>query len=264
MEPIRPILSERTFERVVEQIANSIRLGEVSVGDRIPSERDLATGMQISRPSLREAVAVMEEMGILEVRRGPGGGIYIKSTDLPRGLLRPKAELGADELRSVLEARRLLEPRVAHLAAVYARDEDFERMQETIDAQKRILGEAEPDVDRFAVQDVHFHMRMAGATHNSTLVALMRLLQGRLEFARDLVQTGDARPSDRTVDLHERTLAAIRLADHDVIEAVMEEHIRDLELAWERTTESALVRSLPGFMVPAMDRPRVAVPPAER
>ena len=142
MESIRPIRSERTFERVVEQIANSIRLGEVTVGDRIPSERDLATGMQISRPSLREAVAVMEEMGIFEVRRGPGGGIHVKSTDLPRGLLRPKDELRVDEVRSVLEARRLLEPRVAHLAAVYARDEDFERMQETIDVQKRHLAAA--------------------------------------------------------------------------------------------------------------------------
>lgn len=260
MEQVRPVISERTFERVVEQIANAIRLGEVSVGDRLPSERDLATGMQISRPSLREAIAALESLGVLEVRRGPGGGIYVSSTELPRQLLRPREELSPDEIRSVLEARRLLEPRVAHLAAVYAREEDFERMQAAIDAQKDIVaqGQSGIDTERFVAHDVHFHMRMAAATHNATVIALTRILQGRLECARDLITPGNEQP-EWCVDVHERTLAAIRLADHALIESVMEEHIRFLEVAWERSTETALVRPLPSFLIPANERPRTTV-----
>lgn len=155
----------------------------------------------------------------------------------------------------MLEARRLIEPRVAHLAAVHAQERDFERMQATIDAQKAMMadGTVETDPDRFAVQDVHFHVRMAGATHNSTIITLMRTLQARLEFARDLVEREQDVP-EWVIDMHERTLAAIRLADHALIESVMEEHIRELELAWERSTANTLVRRLPDFMVPSEQR----------
>jgi DNA-binding FadR family transcriptional regulator len=258
MRRFNPITSERAFERVAEQILDAIRLGELSVGDRIPSERELAAGMRISRPSLREAIQLLRDIGVLEARRGPGGGIFVTSTDIPRDLLRSKVELRADEVRSVLEARRLLEPRVAHLAAVHATEEDFTRMQATLNAQKDMLdqGTYRDDPERFAVQDVHFHLRMAAATHNSTIVELMRTLQGRLEFARDFISHQD---DNRlwVIDIHQRTLSAIRLADHRQIETVMEEHIRELELAWERTTESSMVRTLPDFLVPVDERSRV-------
>lgn len=253
-----PITPERAFERVAEQILDAIRLGELSVGDRIPSERDLATGMQISRPSLREAIRLLRDIGVLEVRRGPAGGMFVSSTHIPRDLLRSKVALRADEVRSILEARRLLEPRVAHLAAVHATEEDFARMQETIDAQKSMLalGTYRDYPERFPVQDVHFHLRMAAATHNSTVVALMRTLQGRLEFARDFIAHEEYNRK-WVIDIHERTLGAIRLADHELIESVMEEHIRELELAWERTTESAIVRALPDFLVPLDERAKL-------
>jgi GntR family transcriptional repressor for pyruvate dehydrogenase complex len=251
VQRITPIRPYRTFERVVEQIADSIGLGELKVGDRIPSERELSVGMEISRPSLREAIKVLEDVGVVEVRRDTSPGMYVKSTHIPRELLRSRVAVRADEVRSVLEARRMLEPRVAHLASLYATSEDYERMQSTIDAQKRMLddGSWAEDPDRFPVQDVLFHIRMAGATHNSTVLALMRMLQGRLEFARDLIShTHDNR--EWVIDIHERTLAAIRLGNHEQIDAVMEEHIRELEIAWERSTESPMVRTLPDFLLP--------------
>lgn len=252
MSPITPI---RTFERAIDQIVNSIRLGELDVGDRIPSERDLADGMGISRPTLREALKLLVDLEVLEIRRDSPPGVYVRSTHLPRELVRSKVEIRADEVRSVLEARRLFEPRVAHLAAARAEPRDFQRMQATIDAQKEMLldGTHDTDPDRFAMQDLHFHMRMAGATHNSTIVTLMTTLQGRLEFARDLVQHEGDVPV-WVVDIHERTLAAIMKADHALIESVMEEHIRDLEMAWERSSNSTFVRRLPDFMVPADER----------
>jgi DNA-binding FadR family transcriptional regulator len=255
---IRPITPYRTFEQVVEQIVSSIQLGVLKVGDRIPSERDLAAGMEISRPTLREAIRLLEDIGVIEVRRKPSSGMYVKSTNLPWDLLRTKAEVRADEVRGVLEARRLFEPRIAHLAAAHATDVDFARMQETIDTQLQMLADGThvSDSAGFHVQDVHFHHRMAGATHNSTIVELMQRLQRKLAFARDLV-SHEQENQEWVIDIHQRTLAAIRLADHILIDTVMEEHIRELELAWERKTESALVRSLPDFMIPT-NEPRAA------
>lgn len=252
---MRPITPVRTFEHVIDQIVDSIGLGELNVGDRIPSERELAVGMGISRPTLREAIRALVDLGVLEVRRDSPPGVYVKSTHLPRELLRSRVELSANEVRSVLEARRMLEPRVALLAAARGTTEDFDRMQATIDAQKAMIadGTVVSDPDHFAVHDVHFHMRMGAATHNSTIILLMKTLQGRLEFARDLVQHEHDIP-EWVIDIHERTLSAIMKADHDLIEAVMEEHIRELELAWERSSRSTLVRRLPDFMVPAEER----------
>ena len=245
----------RTFERVIDEIVSGIRLGELDVGDHIPSERELATAMGISRPTLREAIKVLVDLEVLEIRKSSQPGIYVRSTHLPRELLRSKVDVRVDEVRSVLEARRLFEPRVAHLAAANAEQRDIERMQATIDTQRRMLedGTYEREPDRFTVQDVHFHTRMAGATHNSTVIALMNTLQGRLEFARDLVQHQHDVPS-WVIDIHERTLLAIMKADHDLIEEVMEEHIRELEVAWERSFRSTYVRRLPEFLIPRDER----------
>ena len=74
-----PVSSRRTFEEAVEQIAERIKSGDLHVGDRLPSERELAGIMRISRPTLREAVKTLVEAGVLEVRRGQSGGIFIAS-----------------------------------------------------------------------------------------------------------------------------------------------------------------------------------------
>ena len=68
-----PVSSRRTFEEAVEQIAERIKSGDLHVGDRLPSERELAAMMRISRPTLREAVKTLVEAGVLEVRRGQSG-----------------------------------------------------------------------------------------------------------------------------------------------------------------------------------------------
>ena len=72
-----PLATRRTFEEAVEQIAEKVKSGDLHVGDRLPSERELAGQMRISRPTLREAVKVLVEAGVLEVRRGQSGGIFV-------------------------------------------------------------------------------------------------------------------------------------------------------------------------------------------
>jgi DNA-binding FadR family transcriptional regulator len=252
-----PVGPRRTFEGAVEQIAEHIRLGELSAGDRLPSERELAAAMQISRPTLREAVRVLADAGVLTVRPGSTGGIFVASDYVPLELLRSKSDLRLGEVAGVLEARRLIEPRVAQLAAVNAREEDFARLQQIIDAQKALL--AEGDVlaheDRFLQLDMQFHLRIARASGNSTIVSLMRTLLRRLEIARDLAMH-EPPTAPWVIDVHERTLAAIRSADHERIEQVMDEHLAAMEQAWERATDRVLVRPVPDFLRPVAERAR--------
>lgn len=253
---LKPIMPVRAFERAISQIANAIRMGEIRPGDRLPSERDIAATMEISRPSLRQALRVLEDAGVIDVRPGSAGGIFVASTMIPRDLLGRSVLLTPDDIRAVLESRRLFEPRVAHLAAVRATQEDFDRLQRTLDEQQAILDAAGDDEDEsFACQSQHFHVRLAGATHNGTIIEMSLGLQARLEWVRAHVG-GSSASRVATLDLHERTMSAIRLADHEQIERVMEEHVSVLELAWERKSSRPLVRKMPDFLVPsASDRP---------
>ena len=252
-----PVATRRTFEEAVDQIAEKVKSGDLAVGERLPSERELAGQLQISRPTLREAVKVLAEAGVLEVRRGQSGGAYVASELVPRELLRTTTGVRVSEVAGVLEARRLLEPRVAQLAAVHAGEDDFAAMQATIERQREVAGAGDflKHEDLFLQLDLKFHLGMARATRNSTVVQLMRHLFKRLEIARDMAVHAPPVP-DWAIDIHERTLAAIRAADFDLIESVMDEHLAQLEQIWERETGRGLVRPLPDFLQPGAERSR--------
>jgi GntR family transcriptional regulator, transcriptional repressor for pyruvate dehydrogenase complex len=252
-----PVATRRTFEEAVEQIAEKVKSGDLGVGERLPSERELAGQMRISRPTLREAVKALAEAGVLEVRRGQSGGIFVASELVPRELLRTTTQIRVSEVSGVLEARRLLEPRVAQLAAVHAGEDDFAAMQATIERQREVAAARDflKHEDLFLQLDLKFHLGMARATRNSTVVQLMRHLFKRLEIARDMAV--HAPPvADWAIDIHERTLGAIRTADFEQIEDVMDEHLAQLEQIWERETGRGLVRPLPDFLQPVADRSR--------
>ena len=252
-----PVATLRTYEEAVVQIAEKVKHGDLHQGDRLPAERELAAQMRISRPTVREAIRTLAEAGVLEVRRGQAGGAFVRTELVPRDLLRTRYEIRVGEVAGVLEARRLLEPRVAQLAAVHASEEDFAAMQATIDRQRELSGGEDflRQEDLFLQLDLKFHLAIARATGNSTVVTLMRSLFRRLEIARDMAMHGETVP-DWTIEVHERTLAAIRAADFKLVDDVMDEHLAQLEQFWERETGRGLVRPLPDFLEPVAERSR--------
>jgi GntR family transcriptional repressor for pyruvate dehydrogenase complex len=256
-----PVGPRRTFEGAVTQIAERVRLGELSEGDRLPAERDLAAAMQISRATLREAVGVLSNAGILTVRPGSAGGIFVASDYVPFELLRSRSELRLGEVSGVLVARRLIEPRVAQLASMNAREEDFTKLQALTDAQKALYegGNVLENEDRFLQLGTQFHLRIARATGNATIVSLMRMLLKQLDIARDM-SIHQPLMAARSIDLHEKTLAAIRGADQEHIEFVMDEHLSAMEQNWERETGRVLVRTVPDFLRPVAERVGSAEP----
>jgi DNA-binding FadR family transcriptional regulator len=225
-----PVRTRRTFEEAAEQIADLVRAGELRVGDKLPGERELAVTMEISRPTLREAVRVLNEAGVVEVRRGPGGGMFIASDVVPVELIRQRQSSRLGEIQAVLEARRLIEPGVAQLASTRATQEDFQALEHSIAAMKEIVdrGYTQRDEDRFLQLDVQFHLALARASGNPTVEALMRTLFRQLEIARDMAMHVPAVP-EWTIEIHERTLDAIRAQDEEEIANVMDEHLGQLE-----------------------------------
>ena len=252
-----PVQTRRTFEEAVEQIAEKIKLGELRVGDRLPSERALAEQMQISRPTLREAVKVLQDSGLVEVRRGSGGGMFVSTELVPPELLANRRDMRIGEVAQVLEARRLLEPRVAQLAAMRAGDDDFQAMERSIEDMRALvergpLGHA-GRTDRFLQLDVQFHLGIARATGNAMIVTLVRQLYRELEIARDMAMHHELVP-DWTIAVHVRTLGALRSGDLAAVDLVMDEHLAQLEKTWEQETGRALVRPTPEFLLPLAGR----------
>ena len=161
LEPIRP---KKISEEIVNQIKQLISKGELKPGDRIPSERDLATMLGVSRPSVREAIMVLEAMGFVESRQG--GGTYVKALT-ESSIMNPLAKLvekrDPELLRSLAEVRMGLESWSAYLAAQRATDADIAEMRRLygIMEKEAAKGGWSPDVD------AEFHYAITAASHNS-------------------------------------------------------------------------------------------------
>jgi GntR family transcriptional repressor for pyruvate dehydrogenase complex len=256
-----PIRSRRTFEEAVEQIADAIRTGDLALGARLPAERTLAEMMEISRPTLREALALLAHAGVVEVRPGVRGGTFVKSELVPADLIRDRSRMRISEVAAVLEARRAFEPRVAQLAGLHGSEEHFASMQRTIELQRKTMRSKDHDV--FLQLDTRFHLTIAKATRNPTIVSMMKVLFRQLEIARDMAPRS-LTESQRAIELHEMTYQAILGGDAEAIDAAMDEHLSWLESFWEEETGRPRLRTTPDFLLPRAARASQADGKAKR
>ena len=154
LSTFRPL---QRYEQVAERLAADIRSGSLAPGERLPSERDLARTFEVSRASVREAIASLQVQGVVETRKGAGTFVAARP---------PAAEAPHDASPSaVLEARLQLEPAVARLAAARGqRDSAAENLLEAM--------EAEPvDIATWNSSDRLFHRQLAAMTGNPVLLA---------------------------------------------------------------------------------------------
>src|SRR3954452_14672012 len=112
----RPVRAGNAFEETVERLLQAIRLGVVGAGERLPSERELAARLGVSRVTLREAIRALADAGYVQSRRGRYGGTFVTESLPPTRGGRPRDELAAS-LEDVLTVRRVLEAGAAEAAA---------------------------------------------------------------------------------------------------------------------------------------------------
>jgi DNA-binding FadR family transcriptional regulator len=166
--PIKAVEPQRLYRRIAEQIAGLIRRGEYGPGDRLPPERDLATQLKVSRPSVREALIALEVEGYVEVR--VGSGVYVTHQ---RPAARSRTALPADSGPfELIAARRLLESECAALAARKASAAQVRRMRAALTAMERDRRREVMPLDN----DRRFHLEVADASGNSALALVVRTL----------------------------------------------------------------------------------------
>jgi GntR family transcriptional regulator, transcriptional repressor for pyruvate dehydrogenase complex len=177
---LEPIKKSRLYEKIVTQILGMVKSGELKPGDRLPTERDLALQLQVSRTAIREALRSMELMGIIDSR--VGGGTFIKEMTLD-SLMDPFAGVLAQNDRMIIElieVRMLLEVEIAKLAARKINDVQIAALEKTLS-----LMEKEVENGELGLQgDNAFHQALAAAADNLAMMTITRLCSELLSTTR--------------------------------------------------------------------------------
>jgi GntR family transcriptional repressor for pyruvate dehydrogenase complex len=228
----------RVSETIVRRIKEQISKGRLLAGHKLPAEREMARQFKTSRVSVREAYRSLEELGVLRIRRGADGGAFIAEVDHAPVLrsLSLVLGLGNTSHRQLTEARMLIEPPIAELAALRARKEDLARLE-------RVLIQEEEDAARrtgpFRPTDSQFHRSVADCARNLPLIVLMNALADLTASAASALDVSvRARHRLKNCHYHRLIFAAIRARDGAAASAIMAEHVRDIQRRVHRSLKA--------------------------
>jgi GntR family transcriptional repressor for pyruvate dehydrogenase complex len=221
---VDPVRSIRTFETAIENIIGGIEHARLRQGDRLPNEGDLAKQLGISKPTLRQALRVLERSGLLVVKQGKSGGIFLKSDFLPTEAISSSI---ATEERAVLEslrARRVVERAIAHEALAAATEDDLMEIERTVELLL-IVGIGSAQLLR---ADMMFHRAVARAAHNRVLEESLQVIYRHLAPVRDAYRES-AEEAALVHRIHRRQLDAMAARDADALDKALDFHFRFLE-----------------------------------
>ena len=221
---LAPIKSTRIYEEIVRQVKAMIADGKLKGGDRLPPERDLAEKFVVSRTSVREALRALESLGLVEIR--PGEGTFVRQVSIDT-LIEPLALLMVSQREAIgelFEARRLLEPSLAALAATRATPDEIQEMERILDEQGKEVASGRTGL----AQDAQFHAAIGAAAHNRAITRIAHGIMDLLTQSREDSLNTPGRPT-RSHEDHRRILAAIGRRDADGARAAMLEHIGAVE-----------------------------------
>jgi DNA-binding FadR family transcriptional regulator len=218
-------------DEAIEKIKGMIVSGALRPGDRLPKESELASGLGLSRNSLREAVRALSLIRILDVRQGDG--TYVTSLD-PQLLLEALSFVvdfhRDDTVLEFLAVRRILEPAATAMAASRISERELDALGVRLDA----LG-ADPSVEDLVASDLEFHQGIMRASGNSVLCSLLDGLSGPTTRARVWRGLTQEDAVGRTLREHRAILGALRDPDAGAARSWATVHIASGE-QWLRST----------------------------
>lgn len=230
---LRPIRDGNAFEATVEQLATSVRLGVFANGDRLPPERELAERLGVSRTTLREAIHALGQAGLVQTRRGRGGGTFVTyRAVVPVERAAGRLWQRRGQLHDALDFRRVVEPGAAALAAT----RDLRADQRAWLVRCRTDVEQAQDAGTHRVADSRLHLALATLSGSDLLVEAVTQAQALLHemlvaipvLARNISHSGAQ---------HCQIVQAVLAGDPMGARVAMEEHC---------DATSALLRGLLG------------------
>lgn len=215
---LRPARSGNAFEESVERLLRLVKLGVVSVGERLPPERELATRMGVSRETLRDAIAALRGAGYLESRRGRAGGTFVLAHEggHPLG---PAPPLDAGTVEDVLALRHALETGATELAARRTLPADDAAILQGL--QESCCGAAPAD---YRPADSRLHLTLAELSGSPSLAAAVAEARGRVNDLLDAIPLLPRNIAHSDAQ-HARVVTAVVRGDPVRARAAMAEHL---------------------------------------
>lgn len=213
-------------EIVLNKLVEAMEAGKIHIGEELPSERDLATSMGVSRGSVRESLAVLAFMGIIENQGNRK--IVVKDADYFRKALAfINLSLNSDTFWDFMDFRRYNECRIAELAAINATPSDIQNLKRTVDQLAEDPGDFRADVD--------FHGYLANASHNTIYATIMDFVNTMIV---DLRFRYSQRPDyhQKTVKAHKAICDAVAVHDPEKAAEAMGHHLDLIEEYYEEET----------------------------
>jgi GntR family transcriptional repressor for pyruvate dehydrogenase complex len=224
MLAVRHVRKTRVYQEIVRQIRDLIAAGRIQPGDRLPPERELAELFKASRNSVRDAIRVLEQMGLIESRQGDGTYVRTVSIEDLAGPLALMLLQSRQQMRELWEVRRVLEPAIAEFAASRATEDELDELEAIVEAQR-----AKVEAGQVALEeDSAFHYGIAQAARNAVMLRTLDTLVDLLRQSRERALQRHDRPA-RSLSGHVRVLAALRRHDAAAARAEMLGHLREME-----------------------------------
>ena len=225
------------YEQIVAHIERAIYEGRLRQGQKLPPERQLARDLKASRVAVREALRTLELRGLVEVRQGSTGGYFVREAD-DRPLVRDFAtlfRLGRVSRAQLIEARRLIEPEVAFLAAQRATDSDLKHLLAAVE-QRDTEAASAGDPRRF---DLEFHRLLSDAARNPVHAVITHALMAlEAEVIVPQVQMTGADSAEVNA-AHRRILEAVSARKAGEARVIMAAHIEEVQASLDRSAASA-------------------------
>ncbi len=207
---------------VIERIKQALINDELKPGDYLPSESELTRNLGVGKSSVREAIKMLQAMGILEVRRGQGTRILEHPSEDALNSMVFQMILAKGVTKDMLDLRKMFEPAYTVMALERATEEDIERIRKTVTDFEDAIARNEHN----SSYDLAFHMAVLHATHNPLVI---RIGETMMELF------------DASIETSMRTLPEVALKDHKAIfnalltrdEQAVREAIRVSSISWE-------------------------------
>jgi GntR family transcriptional repressor for pyruvate dehydrogenase complex len=216
-------------QKIITQIRTAILAGKLKPGDILPHEKELTEQFGVSKQTLRESLRALEHMGLIDVRKGIGGGAHIVEVDIEvtKQSLANFLYFKDLTIENLSELRKLIEPHAAGKAAEHISKDDLEELRELNETAR---GNLNNDLlEEMSHDEINFHRVIAQNTGNPILILILDFVENLLEDFKKVLKP-DLAFSKSVLDAHDKIYQAICDKDPKKASTEMYQHVYDVEL----------------------------------
>ncbi|NRB15440.1 MAG: FadR family transcriptional regulator [Rhizobiales bacterium] len=220
---IKPIAKTGVTEVLVDQLLGFVTAGQLLPGDKLPSERELASRFAVSRPTVREALRALSVLGVIEIRHGGGAFVSALKADDLLGPLNFFLNLSDVSVEMLYDARRLIEGEICALAASRVTEEDLSALKELITKQEAAV----KDTDLYLDLDSEFHELLGEISDNPFFSRSAKSLNVLgIEFRKKAVNVKSM--PIKSITFHKKILAALKAKNPEAARSAMVGHMNQV------------------------------------